>query len=430
MNRSVKVAVIGAGVSGLVAARELRRERHHVVVFEQNDRIGGNWVYDPRTESDPLCVDPNRETVHGSLYASMRTNLPRALMSFRDYPFLRSESDPRTFPGHEEVLRFLDGFAAEFGIHELTRFNTRVERVEGRKNEWMVEYLTRGSESVTREVFEAIVVCSGHNTEVRVAEIPGIGNWKGYQMHSHNYRVPEPFHNQIVLLVGYGPSAFDISVDILPVAKEVHIACKENRFGVKFERVKYHDMIKCVNEDGSIAFEDGSSILADTIIHCTGYKYHFPFLETNGIVTIEDQCVGPLYKHIFPPALAPWLSFIGVISKEPIFLIVELQSMWVARVLSGKILLPTEEEMMDSVQYIYQEMEKNGLPKSCALSLRPLQVEYKNWLAAQIGLPPLEEWRENLLAECFKILIELPDKYRDQWNDAYWDAIIQTTSAS
>ncbi|RDX63631.1 Flavin-containing monooxygenase FMO GS-OX5, partial [Mucuna pruriens] len=188
--------------------------------------------------------------------------------------------------------------------------------------------------------------------------------------------------------------------------------------------------IKCVNDDGSITFQDGSSIFADTIIHCTGYKYYFPFLETNGMVTVEDQCVGPLYKHIFPPALAPSLSFIGIPTKEPIFLIAELQSMYIARVLSGKIILPTKEEMMDSVQNMYQEMEKNGLPKSCALSLRPLQVDYKHWLAAQNGLPPLEEWRENILAECFKKLIELPDKYRDLWDDAYWDAITQTTSIS
>lgn len=186
-------------------------------------------------------------------------------------------------------------------------------------------------------------------------------------------------------------------------------------------------MIKCVNGDGSITFQDGSSIFADTIIHCTGYKYYFPFLETDGVVKVEDKCVGPLYKHIFPPTLAPWLSFIGIATKEPIFLIAELQSIYVARVLSGKIILPTKEEMMDSVQHIYQDMDKNGLSQSCALSLRPLQADYKNWLAAQTGLPPLEEWRENLLAECFKKLMELPDKYRDQWDDAYWDAIIQNT---
>ena len=42
------------------------------------------------------------------------------------------------------------------------------------------------------------------------------------------------------------------------------------------------------------------------------YKYHFPFLETNGVVTVDDNRVGPLYKHVFPPTLAPWLSFVGL----------------------------------------------------------------------------------------------------------------------
>jgi cation diffusion facilitator CzcD-associated flavoprotein CzcO len=197
MNRSVKVAVIGAGVSGLVVARELKRENHNVVIFEQNNRIGGNWIFDPKTESDPLSIDPNRETVHSSLYISLRTNLPRQLMSFRDYPFVSSESDPRMFPGHDEVLRFLDRFADEFGIKELTRFDTRVIRVERGEEGWMIESLSRGSELVTREVFEAVVVCSGHNSSPRIAKIPGIEKWGGYQMHSHNYRVPEPFHNQV-----------------------------------------------------------------------------------------------------------------------------------------------------------------------------------------------------------------------------------------
>ncbi|KAI4323515.1 hypothetical protein L6164_023113 [Bauhinia variegata] len=99
MDRSVKVAVIGGGVSGLSAARELQREGHQVVVFEKNHRIGGIWAYDPRTESDPLSIDPNRGVVHTSLYRSLLTNLPRALMGFLDYPFSKEETgDRRTFP--------------------------------------------------------------------------------------------------------------------------------------------------------------------------------------------------------------------------------------------------------------------------------------------------------------------------------------------
>ncbi|CAF1859730.1 unnamed protein product [Brassica oleracea var. botrytis] len=57
--------------------------------------------------------------------------------------------------------------------------------------------------------------------------------------------------------------------------------------------------IERVHEDGSVVFQNGKTILADVIMHCTGYKYHFPFLETNGIISVDDNRVGPLYKHIF-----------------------------------------------------------------------------------------------------------------------------------
>jgi hypothetical protein len=48
----------------------------------------------------------------------------------------------------------------------------------------------------------------------------------------------------------------------------------------------------------------------------------------------------------------------------------------------------------------------------------------------QIGLPPLEDWRDDMLMECFKNFIEMNEMYRDEWDDKYWDAIIQSGSAS
>ncbi|XP_058744161.1 flavin-containing monooxygenase FMO GS-OX-like 3 isoform X3 [Vicia villosa] len=436
--RSVKVAVIGAGVSGLIAAKELHQQGHTVTIFEKNNRIGGTWVYDPKTDSDPLSINPTREIIHSSLYHSLRTNLPRQVMGFLDYPFSKRESgDPRTFPGHEEVLRFLEDFAGEFGIHGLTRFETEVVKVERKEkeNEWVVESrVSRGSDSVSREVFEAVVVCSGHFVEPKLGVVPGIENWRRFQMHSHNYRVPHSFKDQVVVLIGLGPSSFDISRDIADVAKEVHVATKPNPKlnDIKFEKIRnisFHTLIECVHEDGLVTFEDGFSIYADAIIHCTGYKYHIPFLETNGIVTIEDNRVGPLYKHVFPPSLAPWLSFIGLTYRETIFNVLELQAKWVARVLSGKILLPTEEEMTESVKKLYQFLEENALPKRHTHSLSPFQADYKQWLVAEIGLPPLEDWRDNMWMECFKNFSEMKEMYRDEWDDNYWDSIIQNESA-
>ncbi|XP_062027083.1 putative flavin-containing monooxygenase FMO GS-OX-like 11 [Rosa rugosa] len=195
------VAVIGAGASGLVEARELRREGHTVVVFERGDQIGGTWVYTPEVESDPVGIDLDRTRVHSSMYQSLRTNLPREIMGFRDYPFVAKEGDeerdPRRYPGHREVLTYLKDFASEFGISEMVRLESEVAfvgLVEGGK--WMVKSKSKTSE-YTEEIYDAVVVCCGHYNNPRVAEIPGITTWKGKQIHSHNYRTSELFRDQI-----------------------------------------------------------------------------------------------------------------------------------------------------------------------------------------------------------------------------------------
>ena len=43
-----------------------------------------------------------------------------------------------------------------------------------------------------------------------------------------------------------------------------------------------------------------------------GYHYSFPFLEGTGIINVEDNRVAPLYRHVFPPTHAPYLSFVGL----------------------------------------------------------------------------------------------------------------------
>jgi hypothetical protein len=56
--------------------------------------------------------------------------------------------------------------------------------------------------------------------------------------------------------------------------------------------------------------------------------------------------VFPLYKHLFPPAYAPTLSFVGLPWKIVPFPLYELQSRWVARLLSDRVQLPSVNDMM------------------------------------------------------------------------------------
>ncbi|CDP07973.1 unnamed protein product [Coffea canephora] len=333
--------VIGAGVSGLVTARELQGEGHQVVVYEKSDQIGGIWVYDPKVESDPLGLDPNGDVVHSSLYNSLQTNLTTQLIEFTDYPFIVSKNNGKKvcFPHHEEVLKFLNKFAIDFGLNQLIRLNSEVINVEQKDDHWIVESKTRG-ELDSEELFEAVVVCNGH------------------------YTIPK----LIVVVIGYGPSAYDIGIEISKAAKEVHLSSR-------FPQVKVTKMDNCGNmwlhkeveycyENGEIASKkDGAFVDADIILHCTGYKYDFPFLNTKGIITIDDNRVDPLYKHVFPPQFAPTLSFVGIPSRTVNFRMMELQAKWVAQFLSRQVTLPSREKMLADVEEYYRLPDETGIPK-------------------------------------------------------------------
>nr|XP_043621945.1 flavin-containing monooxygenase FMO GS-OX5-like [Erigeron canadensis]XP_043621946.1 flavin-containing monooxygenase FMO GS-OX5-like [Erigeron canadensis] len=405
MPTQMKVAVVGAGLCGLIAARELERESHEVVVLEKSHRLGGVWVYDPRTESDLLGIDPDRDIVHATIYKSLRTNSPRQIMGFSDYMFQGKEyGDPRMFPGHEEVLSYLEDFAEKFGVTKLIRFNSEVTRVEllgpgdGFEVEWKMNEASLTSSLTSTETFDAVVVCNGHNSQPRVAmDIPGIREWPKMQLHAYNYRVPEPFKDQVVVIIGNGSSSYDISRELATVAKEVHLSSRLPNIKVskhdKYHNIWQHSKIDHVFKDGTVKFHDDLSIKADTIIHCTGYEFHIPFLKTNGIVTVDDMRVGPTYGHVFPPQLAPRLSFVGLFHKGMTFLPAELQSKWIAQALSGKVSLPSEKEMLHEVKQFYRQMEIKGIPKCDTHSLNH-QMDYMDWLSDLLGIPqPPQKFR-------------------------------------
>ncbi|KAL7161265.1 hypothetical protein ACSBR2_041835 [Camellia fascicularis] len=206
-NQSKHVCVVGAGPSGLVAARELKREGHNVVVFEQNHDVGGQWLYNPNVENeDPLGRDNTLE-VHSSVYASLRLFTPREAMGYTDFPFVVKEGgdrDTRRFPGHKELFLYLKDFCECIGLREMIRFNTKVEFVGmldcdefGKDLRWVVRSKEKRSEKVVEEVFDAVVVANGHYSKPWLPTTEGMDAWRGKQMHSHVYRVPEPFRNEV-----------------------------------------------------------------------------------------------------------------------------------------------------------------------------------------------------------------------------------------
>ena len=178
----LRFAVVGAGAAGLAASRELRREGHTPVVFERAAAVGGTWLYTPPAPLGAAATHKNSGS--SSLYASLRTNVPREAMGFLDFPFAAAGcrcQDPRRFPGHEEVLRYLEAFARRFDLLRLVRFETEVVRVRRGSDDgrWAVTSRKLGEkgsgagEDDQEEFYDAVVVCNGHYTAPRIADILG-----------------------------------------------------------------------------------------------------------------------------------------------------------------------------------------------------------------------------------------------------------------
>ncbi|KAL1215079.1 Flavin-containing monooxygenase FMO GS-OX-like 8 [Cardamine amara subsp. amara] len=435
-SQSKTVCVIGAGPSGLVSARELKKEGHKVVVMEQNNDVGGQWLYQPNVEEeDPLGKNKTLK-VHSSVYSSLRLATPREIMGFSDFPFTTKKGrDTRRFPGHEELWLYLKDFCQVFGLREMIRFNIRVDFVgmvndeDGDRKRWMVKSVEKKSGEVMEEVFDAVVIATGHYAYPRLPSIKGMDVWKRKQLHSHVYRMPDSFRDEVVVVVGCSISGQDISIDLVEMAKEVHLSAKSqdippglSKVIEKHQNLYLHPQIESLEEDGRVIFIDGSCIAADTILYCTGYEYKFPFLESKGRVKVDDNRVGPLFEHTFSPWLSPSLSFVGIPRKLIGFPFFESQAKWIAKLLSGKTSLPSADQMMESIVEFYSSKEANGIPKRYTHDLA--DFNYSDKYADYIGFPHLEEWRKKLCKSSILNSLENIETYRDSWND---DDFLQET---
>ncbi|CAN6222153.1 unnamed protein product [Urochloa humidicola] len=419
-----KVCVVGAGVSGLVSARELRREGHDVTVMEKSAGVGGQWLYDPATDGGDTLGTAG---AHSSIYASLRLNTPREAIGFSDFPFYPKE-DGRRYPCHGEFLRYIRDFCDAFGLMDAVRLNTKVLRVAmAPPRDGVVRWVVRYEGEAAAEVFDAVVIAVGQYTQPRLPTIKGMDKWSRRQLHSHSYRVPDAFKDQVVVIVGCHESGKDIALEMSKVAREVHISVKPTAGSISAGMSKavhnHHNLhlqseIDCLCEGGRVMFADGSGIDADAIIYCTGYNYSFPFLDTAGVVTVDDNRVGPLYEYTFPPALAPSLSFVSVAKRVLVPQFYEAQARWVAQVLSGRRSLPPPEEMLRSVQERDRAMEVAGVPKRLTHSIA-LDLEYCDGFGEKhCEFPRMEEWRKELLWSAVRSLHDHPESYRDDYHDS------------
>eukprot|EP00746_Dinoflagellata_sp_MGD_P091786 gnl/MRDRNA2_/MRDRNA2_36358_c0_seq1.p1 gnl/MRDRNA2_/MRDRNA2_36358_c0~~gnl/MRDRNA2_/MRDRNA2_36358_c0_seq1.p1 ORF type:complete len:571 (+),score=82.46 gnl/MRDRNA2_/MRDRNA2_36358_c0_seq1:87-1799(+) len=188
----MRILVIGAGPSGLAAAKTLKEQNHLVSIIEGSDTIGG--TFENKRYQDACMVSSK----HLTCFSDYRRPEAEMHMSLMDYAV------------------YLRDYAAHFGLVDLIRFNTYVIAIEKKQSSYVVELkITGGKDSmlqakVEREEFDAVAVCSGVHNIPRIPTFSGQESFAGKVMHSAFYKDPEIFRGKKVVVIGTGETGFDL----------------------------------------------------------------------------------------------------------------------------------------------------------------------------------------------------------------------------
>ena len=187
-----RIAIVGAGCSGLAAIKCCLDENLVPVCFESEEDIGGLWNY-----SD------NPKLGKGSIYKSCVINTSKEMMAYSDFP--PPESFPMFMP-HEYVLKYFRLYAEQFDLLRHIKFQTSVIQIVksdsySKTGNWVVTYHSVG-EIVRQEEFQGVLICTGHHTFPYQPDFPGLNLFRGIQLHSHSYKDNVEFRGKKVLVVG------------------------------------------------------------------------------------------------------------------------------------------------------------------------------------------------------------------------------------
>ncbi|GAA4446301.1 NAD(P)-binding domain-containing protein [Nibrella saemangeumensis] len=396
MPNQIEVCIIGAGASGITAAKTLNQHGIGFHCFEKGSQVGGNWRY-------------NNDNGLSSAYRSLHINTNRDVMAYSDYPMPRNYP---MFPHHSQIIRYFDDYVDHFGVREHITFRTAVDEVSRNSDG---SYQVRTNTGL-EQTYKHVIVANGHHWNPRYPDPPFPGEFTGEVIHSHDYKEPAQITGKDLLIVGIGNSAVDIACEaarlhggkvvistrsgayILPnwlmslpfdslanplTAKlpmplqrmllsvslwlargrqEAYGVPKPTRPLLAEHPTISQDLLNLCGRglirfkpniaglsDREVVFDDGSHESFDMIIYATGYKVSFPFFK-NGFFNVEQTNDLQLYQRVVHPDF-PGLYFLGLVQPlGAIMPLAELQARWIAKLITGECRLPDRDTMLASIQ--------------------------------------------------------------------------------
>jgi dimethylaniline monooxygenase (N-oxide forming) len=417
-----RACIVGAGSSGISAAKALLDRGVPFDCLEKSDQVGGNWVFGNRNGMS-------------AAYRDLFINVSRERMAYADFPMPSSYPD---FPHHTHIKEYFDNYVDHFGLREHITFEIGVEHARKREDGvWEI-----GLDSGETREYDALIVANGHHWDSRWPEpaFPGADIFAGTQLHAHSYVDNSIFAGKDVVVLGMGNSAMDIAVESSYVAANTYLAARKGAwiipkyvFGKPVDQLPnnpripfairqrmIHQTIKTLTgsperyglpkpdhkfgeahptvsgrildriahgtiapkpniaslEGERVRFVDGSEAHADVVVYCTGYKISFPFFDADFLAAPDNHI--ELFRRVFHPEIAG-LYFIGLLQPlGAIMPLAEAQSAWVGDFLRGEYALPAAAELRRDIASDQAAMRKRYV----ASKRHTIQVDFDDYLYA------------------------------------------------
>ncbi|KAK7207052.1 hypothetical protein BZA70DRAFT_252658 [Myxozyma melibiosi] len=407
-----RVAVIGAGASGLAAAKALVEEQafDEIKIFERNAVAGGLWNYNDFTDKEITVPSLDTEAQFApakdgegkvvgwptAAYDSLTTNVPGEIMMYLNPAFKREGT---LFLFRQHVADFLQTFADQEGIQSLIRYNTNVVDVRKVDGEWIITYVDAGSSIEQKEKFDAVVVASGYFNVPFIPKVKGLEeyskNFPGRVTHAKAFRKPDEYIGKTVLVVGNAASGTDIANQlVLVTGKQIYksVRSESTAPGEPDSRIAEIGEVVEYKPDGSIVVADGQVLTdIDAVIYATGYLRTLPFLseinKSDHPLITDGAFVHSLYLH-FIYTQDPTLALLGTLRFVLPFRVSQAQACYIARVWSGRLGLPPKAIME---HYVWKRFQEVGNSSSFHDWMYPLDADFCEWVYALCKLVDPEE---------------------------------------
>lgn len=237
--------------------------------------------------------------VHGSMYKHLWSNGPKECLEFPDYTFEQHFGEPvASYPPRLALRDYLLGYTKHHKIdHNNIRLSTCVKTVVYHEDTKKFEVTAQDAMNHYKETFDHVIVASGHFSTPNSPDFKGLDQYSGLTLHSHDFRTGEAFAGQTVAVVGGSYSAEDIASQLFKFgAKNAIITHRikdpEGNWKPKGfiwpKGIEERPLMTNIEND-MVTFGDGSVEKVDSMIFCTGYKHHFPFLDKSIRLTCPNK---------------------------------------------------------------------------------------------------------------------------------------------